>query len=62
MTNFEKVLMERDGLTEEEAREEKRYAKETIEDLVACGEYEEVEDFLAGEYGLEMDYIFDIIY
>ena len=61
MTEFEKVLMKRDGLTEEEAREEKNYAKETIADLVACGYYDEVEDFLIGEYGLEMDYIFDLL-
>lgn len=61
MTAFEKVLMKRDGLTEEEAREERKYAKEEIAELVALGDYEGVEDFLSGEYGLEMDYIFDLI-
>lgn len=61
MTAFEKILMKRDGLTEEEAREERKYAKEEIAELVAFEDYEGVEDFLAGEYGLEMDYIFDLI-
>ena len=62
MTAFEKVLMKRDGMTEEEAKEELNYAREEVAELVAFEDYEGVEDFLAGEYGLEMDYIFDLIY
>jgi len=61
MTAFEKVLMKRDGMTEEEARAELEYVKEEINDLVACGDYEGVEDLLMYDYGLEMDYILDIL-
>lgn len=61
MTAFEKVLMKRDGMTEEEAREELKYVKEEINDLIACGDYEGVEDLLMYDYGLEMDYILDIL-
>lgn len=61
MTEFERVLMKRDGLTEDEAKLARREAMEEIAEMLEFGDYMDVEDFLAGEYGLEMDYIFDLI-
>lgn len=58
MTDFEKVLMNRDGMTEEEAREELEIARENFYEAIAEGWGEE---FLEEEYGLEPDYIFDLL-
>ena len=52
-----RILMERDGMTREEAKE--RY--EEVSDILADADPWDVEDILADELGLEMDYIFDFI-
>lgn len=62
MTDFEQVLIERDGYTREEARMERNNAREMLYDAIAEGDsYDDIEDILAYDYGLEMDYIFDIL-
>jgi len=51
------ILMERDGLTREEARAE---LKETMAEVRACiarGEFLEAEDVFAEMLGLEPDYL-----
>ena len=56
------ILMERDELTEEEAREQVEDAVEAINDILDNGgSYEEAEDVLSEDLGLEMDYIFDLL-
>ena len=56
------ILMERDELTEEEAREQVEEAAELINEIVASsGSYEEAEEILLDDLGLEMDYIFDLL-
>lgn len=52
MTDTQRILMERDGLTAEEAREQMNEAREAIMD----GDFEAMADYL----GLEDDYIFDL--
>jgi hypothetical protein len=54
-----RVLMERDGLTEEEAEERVDEVREMFEDC----EYDstECELIMAEELGLEPDYIFDLL-
>ena len=55
-------LMERDELTEEEAREQVEDAVDVINDIMENGgSYEEAEDVLLEDLGLEMDYIFDLL-
>ena len=62
MTEFEKVLMNRDDLSAEEANIELQNASESIYDILGDeGSYDEIEDMLAMEYGLEMDYIWDLL-
>ena len=60
MNEVIKILMNRDGLTYEEAREEYEITQEEILESVADG-YCDVEDILLNNLGLEMDYIFDFI-
>ena len=52
-----RILMKRDDLTEEEARER----VEEVREMLSEADPWEAEDILADELGLEMDYIFDII-
>ena len=56
------ILMERDELTEEEAREQVEDAVDVINDIMENGgSYEEAEDVLLEDLGLETDYIFDLL-
>ena len=56
------ILMERDELTEKEAREQVEDAVDAINDIMENGgSYEEAEDVLLEDLGLEMDYIFDLL-
>lgn len=61
-TEFEQVLMRRDNMSREEAKRERKRAREEFYRMMdECASYDEVEDMLAGDYGLEMDYIMDLI-
>ena len=56
------ILMKRDDLTEEEAREQVEEAVELINEILESGgSYEEAEEILLEDLGLEMDYIFDLL-
>ena len=58
MTGTKRILMERDNLTSEEADE----AMSGIRKMVADGAtYNEIEEALLYDLGLEMDYISDFI-
>ena len=62
MTEFETVLMNRDSFTKKQAKEEKNEARNKLYDLLDEGaSYSEVEEMMLDDYGLEMDYIFDIM-
>lgn len=51
------ILMDRDDMTEVEATERLEEVREMMETADPC----DIEDILAFEFGLEMDYIFDIL-
>lgn len=62
VTEFENVLMNRDDMTEAEAHKERQNASEMLCNMLENGaDYEDVEDALMCEYGLEMDYIMDLL-
>ena len=62
VTEFEQALINRDALSTEEAKEQRRKARELFYEMMdECASYEDVEDMMADEFGLEMDYIHDII-
>ena len=54
--------MQRDGMTRREAEKSVTLCTGEIEDAIACGDFDLVEDIVAGDLGLEMDYIFDLLY
>ena len=56
MTELKQAIMIRDGLTSEEADEMIKNAREMIE------EGEDPEEILLNDFGLEPDYLFDLLY
>ena len=60
MNKIIQILMERDGLTYEEAKEEYEETREEILDSIADGNFD-ADEILADNLGLEMDYIFDLL-
>ena len=62
MTRFEQVLINRDGLTKQQAARQRQNAAEVISEILGDGGfYDEVEEYMADEFGLEMDYVMDLI-
>lgn len=59
MTDFEKVLIKRDGMSKEDVHDELMNFRSDIFD----GDYdiEDIEDELMNNYGLEPDYLMDIL-
>lgn len=60
MNEVIKILMERDGLTYEEAKEAYEDTREEILQSIEDG-YLDADEILADNLGLEIDYIFDFI-
>lgn len=55
------VLMQRDGMTEEEALDLMSDVRSEIYDAISDGDFDLAEDLMYGDLGLEMDYIFDLL-
>lgn len=55
------ILMNRDGVSFEEAKERLNSVRESIETALAVGDYDDAEEIIMDELGLEMDYVFDIL-
>lgn len=62
MDSMKDVLKNRDGITENEATNEVNNARESLYDIIENGgSIDDVEDMMMCDYGLEMDYIFDLL-
>lgn len=62
MTNFEVVLVKRDGLSFSQARACREEARDTIYRMLEEGASDFlIEDYLMSEFGLELDYITDLL-
>lgn len=61
MNRVVQILMNRDGMTETEAREAVQDCVDMMEEAIEAGHYLEAEDIFMDELGLEPDYIFDVI-
>lgn len=59
--NLVELLMRRDQLTHEEAIEMLFTCKEDLERAVSDGNYNDVDDIIMDDLGLEPDYLFDIL-
>ena len=55
------ILMKRDGLTREEAKDLVDETRDLLIEAAANGDYFECDQIMADQLGLEPDYIMDII-
>lgn len=62
MSKIVEILMRRDNVTKEEAQHTLNVVKQEVQDAIAVGDYDEVEEIVASELGLEMDYIDEILF
>jgi hypothetical protein len=61
MNDTEKVLMNRDGLTATEAKREFNRERSEVLDAIKNGAtYDDIEEMLLEDMGLEIDYIMDM--
>ncbi len=57
------ILMKRDHMTKDEAEKLVADVRAEIDEVLEdTGSYDDVEDIMYCELGLEMDYIFDVMY
>jgi hypothetical protein len=61
MRSIKEILMDRDGMTSEEADDLIAEVKEEIYFAAENFDYELVEDIMYSSLGLEMDYIFELL-
>lgn len=61
MNAIKKILMDRDGLSEEEADNLINEAKESFNEALTNGNIEEASNICYDYFGLEPDYIMDLI-
>ena len=62
MGRIENILMKRDGISKQEARERVAECREAVYEALDCGDMWEVEDIVEDFLGLEPDYIDDLIF
>lgn len=62
MNAIQNTLIERDGLTEAEAVDVMNATREEVYDAIYGGDFDLAEDIFTGDLGLEMDYIFDLLF
>lgn len=61
MKKIIKILMERDGMTENEAKDMVQDVKQMVEHSIKQGDYEEAEEIFLSELGLEIDYMVNLL-
>jgi len=61
MLSIKKILMQRDGNSPEEAEKRIEEAKEAMHNYLASGDVMEAEDVCAEFFGLEPDYIMELL-
>lgn len=62
METLKEVLMERDGITEEEADELIEEARMVLEEYIENGNIDNAYEICAEMFGLEPDYLLDLFY
>lgn len=62
MEHITDVLVRRDGVTEDEAEKQVADFRESIDDLIMEGDLCGIEDALMNDFGLEPDYLMDILF
>jgi hypothetical protein len=61
MSEIKEVLMRRDGMSSDQADQEIVEAKELLQEYIAAGNMEAAEDICAELWGLEPDYLMELM-
>ena len=61
MESIKQVLINRDGVTELEADNMIQEAKDQLADSIANGDFEEAYDICQDQFGLEPDYLLELL-
>lgn len=61
MKKINKILMERDGMTEQEANDYVDVESEGVMEAIYSGDFTEAEDLFMSAFGLEPDYMDELI-
>ena len=61
MKSVKRILMERDEMTEAEAEELIADVREELAFAMETNDFAYAEDIMYGDWGLEMDYIFELL-
>lgn len=61
MKSLVSVLMDRDGLTKEEAKEQIAEARELLVQYIEAGDFMAAEEICMDEFGLEPDYLMELM-
>ena len=62
MEHITDVLVRRDGISEEEAERQVADFREEIDDLIMEGDLEGIKAALMNDFGLEPDYLMDVLF
>ena len=62
MNRVVEILMQRDGNTEQEAEKRIQETRTMMYEAIEVGNFDEAEQVIVDELGLELDYIEDILY
>ena len=62
MNHVVEILMKRDGMSKAEAVDLVQDVRSMMNDAIVSGDYCEAEEIMYSELGLEMDYIYDILF
>lgn len=60
MTELQKTLIDRDGLTPEEALSFINDTRQEVYSAIEAGDFDLAEDIFTCDFGLELDYIMDL--
>lgn len=62
MENVTEIFQRRDKLSRKEAEKQTQEVRSSIYDIIdEGGSYDDIEDMMLNDYGLEMDYLMDLI-
>lgn len=61
MKEIVEILMRRDGISKADAIQLYKDTKAEIDEALALGNHDEVEDIIASNLGLELDYVWSFI-
>lgn len=63
MNSMKNVLMKRDGMSNEDANREMESARESLWEIIEFGgTLDDLEEMMAMEYGLEPDYLEELLF